>query len=69
LLNENALNDDFKVEILVDQKLINTKELNPINSQPKNKFTVLFVDTKKIILQTKKFKYIISLSTNGSNLK
>jgi len=69
LLNENALKEAFKVDILVHQKFIKTKDVNPINSQPKKRFIILFVETKKIILQTKKLKYIINLSTNGSYLK
>lgn len=69
LLNENALNAAFNVETFVHQKFINTNEVKPINSQPRKKFTKLLVDTKKIMLQTKRLKYIISLSTNGSYLK
>jgi len=36
----NALNADFKVAALVVQKLIKQKEVNPINSQPKNNIMV-----------------------------
>ena len=53
LLNVNALNADFKVEIFVDQKFIKTNDVRPINSQPKKKFIKLFVETKKTILKIK----------------
>jgi hypothetical protein len=69
LLNVKALNADFKVEILVDQKLIKKNEVNPINSQPKNKTKKLPLVTKQIILITKQFINNINLSTFGSYLK
>lgn len=69
LLNENALKDAFNVEIFVHQKFIKRNEVKPISSHPKKKPIKLFVETRNIILATKKFKYIINRSTNGSNLK
>ena len=69
LLNENALNADFKVDIFVDQKFININDVRPINSHPKKKFIKLFVETKNIMLRIKKFKNKINLSVNGSYLK
>ena len=41
LLNEKALKADLKVPTLVDQKLINKKEVIPIISQPKKRLTRL----------------------------
>ena len=69
LLNTKALNADFKVETLVDQKLIKKKEVKPINSQPKNKTKKLPLVTKQIMLITKQFISNINLSTFGSYLK
>ena len=69
LLKTNALNADFKVDILVDQKLIKKKEVNPINSQPKNNTKKLPLVTKQIILITKQLINNINLSTLGSYLK
>jgi len=66
LLNVNALNADFKVAALVVQKLIKQKEVNPINSQPKNNIMVLPDVTKKIILITNDNKNKRNLSTKGS---
>ena len=69
LLKTKALNADFKVDILVDQKFIKKKEVKPINSQPKNKTKKLPLVTKQIILITKQFIKRINLSTFGSYLK
>ena len=69
LLNVKALKADFKVDILVDQKLIKKKEVKPINSHPKNKTKKLPLVTKQIILITKQFINNINLSTLGSYLK
>jgi hypothetical protein len=69
LLKTKALKADFKVEILVDQKLIKKKDVKPINSQPKNKTKKLPLVTKHIILITKQFINKINLSTLGSYLK
>jgi hypothetical protein len=69
LLKTNALKADFNVDILVDQKLIKKNEVNPINSQPKNKTKKLPLVTKQIILITKQFINKINLSTLGSYLK
>jgi hypothetical protein len=69
LLNENALNADLNVLIRVTQKLIKKKEVNPIISQPKNKFIKLFDVTKKTILIINKFKKTTKRSTFGSYLK
>jgi hypothetical protein len=69
LLKTNALKADFNVDILVDQKLIRKNEVNPINSQPKNKTKKLPLVTKQIILITKQFINKINLSTLGSYLK
>jgi hypothetical protein len=66
LLKTNALNADFNVEILVDQKLIKKKDVNPINSQPKNKTKKLPLVTKHIILITNEFIKSVNLSTFGS---
>jgi hypothetical protein len=55
LLNVKALNADFKDEILVDQKLINKKDVNPINSQPKKREIILFEKTNKDILYINMF--------------
>jgi hypothetical protein len=69
LLKEKALKADLNVPILTVQKLIKKKEVIPIISQPKNKFTKLAEDTKNIILITNKFKNTNNLSTKGSYLK
>jgi hypothetical protein len=69
LLKTKALNADFNVDILVDQKLIKKNEVNPINSQPKNNTKKLPLVTKQIILITKQFINKINLSTFGSYLK
>lgn len=66
LLNEYALNAAFNVPTLVDQKLIKKKDVNPINSQPKNNIIKLPADTKKTILIINKFRNKTSLSTKGS---
>jgi hypothetical protein len=69
LLKVNALNADFKVAVLVVQKLIKKKDVNPINSQPKNIIIVLPDVTKKIILITNDKINNKNLSTKGSYLK
>lgn len=69
LLNVNALNADFNVAVLVVQKLIKKKDVNPINSQPKNNIIVLPEVTKKIILITNDKINNKNLSTKGSYLK
>lgn len=69
LFKTYALKPAFSVATLVVQKLIKKKELNPINSHPKNNIIKLLEITKKIILITKKFKKIKNLSTSGSYLK
>jgi hypothetical protein len=69
LLKTNALKADFKVDILVDQKLIKKKEVKPINSQPKNNTKKFPLVTKQIILITKQLINNINLSTFGSYLK
>lgn len=69
LLNVNALNADFKVAVLVVQKLIKKKDVRPINSHPKNNIIVFPEDTKKSILTTKDNRNNKNLSTNGSYLK
>lgn len=69
LLKTNALNADFNVDILVDQKLIKKKDVKPINSHPKNKTKKLPLVTKQIILITKQLIKSVSLSTFGSYLK
>jgi hypothetical protein len=68
-LNEKALNADFNVLTLHDQKLIKKKEVKPIISQPKNNITKFPEQTKKTILITNEFKNNINLSTRGSYLK
>lgn len=62
-LKKNALKADFKVLILVFQKLIKKKDVNPINSQPKNNITIFPASTRIIILITNKFKNINRRST------
>ncbi len=69
LLNENALKAAFKVLTLVTQKFIKKKDVNPINSQPKNNIRVFPDDTKKSILKIKRHKNNKNLSTRGSYLK
>jgi hypothetical protein len=69
LLNEKALNADFKTDIFVDQKLIRKNEVKPINSQPKNKTKQLPLKTKQIILIIKLFNNKIKRSKFGSYLK
>lgn len=69
LLKTKALNAAFNVDILVDQKFIKKNDVNPINSQPKNKTNKLPLVTKIIILITKQFIKSINLSTFGSYLK
>lgn len=69
LLKEYALNADFNVPTLVDQKFINKNEVKPINSHPKNNIIKLPDDTKNTILITKKFKNKTKRSTSGSYLK
>jgi len=56
LLKEKALKADFNVPILVVQKLINKKEVSPINSQPKNNIIKLPEVTKNTMLKTNKHK-------------
>ena len=51
-MKEKALNADFNVAAFVVQKLIRQKEVNPINSHPKNNIIVLPEVTKNIILIT-----------------
>jgi len=63
------LKADFKVDILVDQKLIKKNDVKPINSQPKNNTKKLPLVTKQIILITKQLINNINLSTFGSYLK
>lgn len=69
LLKVNALNADFNVAVLVVQKLIKQKDVNPISSQPKNNIIVLPDVTKKIILITNDNINNKNLSTKGSYLK
>jgi hypothetical protein len=54
---------------LVVQKLIKQKEVNPINSHPRNNIIVLPEVTKKIILITNERINNKNLSTRGSYLK
>jgi hypothetical protein len=57
------------VPALVNQKLINKKEVNPIISQLKKRTTRLPEITKRSILNTKAFNNNKSFSTFGSYLK
>jgi hypothetical protein len=69
LLKEKGIPIAFKVPTLDTQKLINKKDIRPINSQPKNS-TIKFPDDTKInILIIKEDKNNINLSTRGSYLK
>jgi hypothetical protein len=45
------------------------KDVNPINSQPKNNITIFPEETKNNILITKEHKNNMNLSTKGSYLK
>lgn len=69
LLKENALKADFNVATRVFQKFISKKEVNPINSQPKNKIKKFPEFTKISILITKELIKIIKRSIKGSYLK
>jgi hypothetical protein len=69
LLNENALNADFRVVTFVVQKLIKQNDVKPINSHPKNNIIVLPAVTKNNILITKVKISSKNLSTKGSYLK
>jgi hypothetical protein len=65
----NALNADFNVAVFVVQKLIKQKEVNPINSQPRNNMIILPEVTRKIMLITNERINKRNLSTSGSYLK
>jgi len=69
LLKEYALKAAFKVPTREDQKLIKKKEVNPIISQPKNRFIRLPEETKNTILIINIFKNKTNRSTKGSYLK
>ena len=69
LLKEKALKAAFRVLTLFTQKFIKKKEVNPINSHPKNNINVFPEDTKKSILSIKRHKNNKNLSTKGSYLK
>lgn len=69
LLNVNALNADFNVVVFVVQKLIKQKDVNPINSQPRNNINIFPEETKNNILITNDSKKSKNLSTSGSYLK
>lgn len=69
MLKEKALNADFKVLIFVTQKLIKKKDVNPINSQPKNSIIKFPEETKSNILIIKEQINNKNLSTKGSYLK
>ena len=69
LLNVNALKAAFNVLTFVDQKFIKKKDVNPINSQPKNNIIIFPDETKNSILNIKEHKNSKNLSTKGSNLK
>lgn len=69
LLKENALNAAFNVDFFVTQKLIKTKEVTPMSSQPKNSTIRFELETNNTILIINRFKKLINLSTIGSYLK
>jgi hypothetical protein len=69
LLKVNALKADFKVAVLVVQKLIKQKDVKPISSQPKNNIIILPDKTKNNILITNDKINNKNLSTKGSYLK
>jgi len=69
LLNINALKADFKVLILVDQKLIKKNDVKPINSHPKNRTNKFPPNTKIHILIINKLINKNKRSTCGSYLK
>jgi hypothetical protein len=64
-----ALKALFSVLILEDQKLINKKDVKPINSQPKKNTNKLPLTTKITILITKQLINNIKRSTLESYLK
>lgn len=69
LLNEKALNADFKVGLLLVQKLIKKKDVSPISSQPTISKIILSDITSNIMLNENHPKRIVNLSTFGSFLK
>ena len=69
LLKVNALKLHPKVVILNLQKLINKKEVNPINSQPSRILKKLFEITKKIIENINQLISKINSSPLSSYLK
>jgi hypothetical protein len=69
LLNVKALKLQDRVVILNLQKLINKKEVNPINSQPIIIVNRLLLITKKIIENINQFIKRTNSSPRSSNLK
>ena len=64
-----ALKLQPKVVILKRQKLINKKDVKPINSHPSNIVKKLLLSTKNIIENSNQFIKIINSSPLSSNLK
>jgi hypothetical protein len=69
LLKTYALKELFKLDILVDQKLINKKDVNPIISHPRNITKKLPLITKITMLITNELMNNNNLSTLASYLK
>ncbi|MBP6456351.1 MAG: hypothetical protein KA275_06435 [Chitinophagaceae bacterium] len=69
LLNVNALKLQPSVVILKRQKLINKKEVNPINSHPSKIEKKLLLNTKNIIENSNQFIRSTNSSPLSSNLK
>lgn len=68
-LKDNALKLDLSVARLELQKFIKKKEVNPINSQPKNKVKKLSANIKITILNTKLFIQNKNPKSSASFLK
>ena len=69
LLNVNALNAAFNVATLLTQKLIKTKDVNPINSQPSKNIIKFPVNNINTIETTNAKINNKSLVIKGSYLK
>ena len=69
LLKIKALKLDLRVPRLLFQKLIKKKEVNPINSQPKNNVNKLFAKTRHNILKINQFNNKIKEFSLASYLK
>ena len=68
-LKLKALKLDFKVARRVYQKLIKKKDVNPINSQPKNNVKKLLLKIRRLILAIKLFNQSVKDASSASFLK